>query len=242
MKTGTRLIAVILVLAAGTTHADDTELTIRARAVDAKFIGSGVGGIDVVISEADTGEVLDRGRITGGTGDTARLMTTPEERGMRLSTEDTAGYRAILDIEEPTRVAIRLRGPLDGGENVHEAEKTVWVLPGRHVRGDGIVFDMPGLIVDGELASTAEGSRLTANVMMLCGCPLSDGGLWDSNEFEVRARAMNGDALLDTLSLSFTGNTSEFAWQGRLPEGTDRVVLWAHQTTTGNTGVATITP
>ncbi len=56
------------------THAEDTRIMVRAKAVDAKFIGTSVGGIRVVVEDAETDEILDEGWINGDTGNTDTLI------------------------------------------------------------------------------------------------------------------------------------------------------------------------
>lgn len=51
-----------------------TTVTVRVISQDAKFIGTGMGGIRVTLRNAETREILDRGLIEGSTGDTPSLM------------------------------------------------------------------------------------------------------------------------------------------------------------------------
>ena len=64
---------------------------IRAKANDAKFIGSSIGGAKIIVRDAVTGEILDQGMTSGSTGNTDKLMKQPQERGKALSEENTAG-------------------------------------------------------------------------------------------------------------------------------------------------------
>ena len=63
--------------------AEPTQIMVRAKAVDSKFIGTSVGGVKAVVEDAETGEILDQGWINGGTGDTAVLIENPLQRGVR---------------------------------------------------------------------------------------------------------------------------------------------------------------
>lgn len=49
-------------------QAQPTKITVRAKAKDAKFIGTSVGGALILIRNADTGELLASGRTEGSTG------------------------------------------------------------------------------------------------------------------------------------------------------------------------------
>ena len=114
----------LLLLGAGGLHAEPTMLDIHVRANDAKFIGSGVGELNIVIEDAVTGELLDSGRVSGATGDTAALMTEGQTRG-RSPVTGAAGYTAALDIRVPTRVRIEV------------PHSRVRPLGGRRLRGGG---------------------------------------------------------------------------------------------------------
>lgn len=91
---------------------EPTHLMIRALSEDAKFIGGHTGGVEVTVRDATTDQLLTRGMIHGGTGDTNRIMTAPRVRGARLADADTAGFDAVIDIARPTRVEVEARGPM----------------------------------------------------------------------------------------------------------------------------------
>lgn len=220
----------------------DTPVVVRVQAHDAKFIGTGVGGMNIVIEDADTGALLASGRISGGTGDTARLVENPVARGTPLADDDSAGFTATLKIERPTRVRVRATGPLATADAVQEISVTTWVVPGRPIAGDGIVLRLPGLIVTPR-PQPVDGTTLplVADVVLMCGCPLTRGGLWNADDYEVRARIeRTGEATAaQEASLAFTGETNRFAGKATLPgPGRYQVTVWAHNPKTGNTGAA----
>ena len=130
----------------------------------------------------------------------------------------------------PTRIRIRAFGPLEQPDAVQELTVTTWVVPGRSIGGDGIVLKLPGLIVTPRPQNAANGRlSLEADVKLMCGCPITKDGLWDANDYEVRALvAQDGHASVDA-ALAFTGETNRFA--GGLPvpgPGRYQVTLWAH--------------
>jgi hypothetical protein len=218
----------------------DTPVVVRVQAHDAKFIGSGVGEMNVVIEDADTGAPMASGRISGGTGDTARLVGNPVARGAKLADADSAGFTATLKIDRPTRIRVRATGPLGTADSVQELSVTTWVVPGRPIAGDGIVLRLPGLIVTPR-PQPAEGTTLplAADVVLMCGCPLTRGGLWDADDYEVKARVeRTGEATaVQEAALAFTGETNRFAGKATLPgPGRYQVTVWAHNPKTGNTG------
>ena len=217
--------------------AEETRVTVRAKSVGAKFIGSGVGGMEVRIAAEDSGELLAAGRIEGGTGDTALLMKTPHERGMRLSKGGAAAFKTVLDIGKPTRVRITVEGPMEEPSAVQTLSKTLTLVPGGHIEGDGIVFNVPGLIVSAE-AHEADGEfiALKARVTMMCGCPLTAGGLWDAGEFTVEALVMREDTVVAKQPMEFTGEPNTFAARFTPKPDHDRIGVTAYQAATGNAG------
>lgn len=192
-----------------------TRVMVRVVSRDAKIIGSGVGGATVRVENVETGEMLAEGKQEGGTGDTRRIMSTPRERDMTVyATEGAAGYLAQLSLSAPTRVRITGSGPLDYPQATQSASKTILLVPGKHIEGDGVVLELHGFIVEVQApeAGSEVGDRLevTARVRMMCGCPIEPGGLWDANEKEVVARLKVGGEILASTPLEFSGRTSIF--------------------------------
>jgi len=239
------LLVVLGILAlAGPAQAEPTDVTVRVLARDAKFIGTSMGGARVTISDAETGEVLAEGLTQGQTGSTERIMKTPRGRGEPLSTEGAAAFRATIDLDRPRRVEVAAEGPLEFPGSANRVSAVQWVVPGRHLTGgDGWVLEMPGLVVNlHDLPSTlAAGAALDvrATVEMMCGCPLTPDGLWDSGEFTVRAEAVRNRTVSAETALDYAGEASEFAGSLVIEEpGIWEIRVWAWQESTGNTGVA----
>lgn len=217
-----------------------TEVTVRVRSHDAKFIGSGVGGMHIRLEDARTGALLDSGMVSGGTGDTKTLMKQPHARGDTLADEDTAHYTARLMLEAPRQIRIRVTGPLDVPAAIQDLSVTTWVVPGKHITGDGIVLQLPGLIVNAKNDGVQDGTLpLIADVTLMCGCPITDGGLWDSADYEVRARITTPDGGIVMRDLTFSGEPNRFqgSFTPKAP-GLHKVTIWAHNAKTGNTGAA----
>ena len=234
------LAACVALLAAGSAFAEplETPVTIRVKAHDAKFIGSGVGEMNVIVEDAETGAFLAAGRIAGGTGDTERLMKTPIARAATLADDKTAAYVARLKLERPTRIRIRVSGPLEPSDSTQELTVTTWVVPGRPIGGDGIVLTLPGLIVAPVLQATTNGRvPLVADVKLMCGCPITRGGIWDAADYEVRALVEHEGHPAGDATLAFTGETNRFAGAIAVPApGRYLITVWAHDSKTGNTG------
>ena len=125
-----------------------TEVIVRVTSKDAKVIGSGVGGAFVRIRNLETGEVLAQGKQLGGTGDTDRLMIQPHRRGERIyGAAGTAFFRAEIPLEKPTQVEISAEAPLGYPHAIQKGSKTLLLIPGKDILGDGVILELTGLIV-----------------------------------------------------------------------------------------------
>lgn len=204
-----------------------TRVMIRATSHDAKIIGSGVGGARITVTDTRTGRVLARGVQEGGTGDTEKLVIRPRERAAEVhDTEGAAGYMAELELTEPTRVRIEAEGPLGTPHATQRASRTMLLVPGRHVLGDGVILQLYGFTVEllepssdvGLLSGTEVPVR--ARVTMLCGCPTEPGGLWDADEYEIEVRIVGQDGrVLESEPLEFAGETSVYEGRITVPDG-----------------------
>lgn len=207
------IVACLLVFPALAANAADSHVTVRALAHDAKLIP----GAQVVIEDAGSGQVLAEGATEGGTGDTNLIMRAPAEHGAAIyDTEGAAAYVADLALSGPTRVRITAKEPSTGAA----VSKTLLLAPGENVEGNGIVLELYGLKVAltspaGNSVPGDGGIEVTAEVHMLCGCPVSPGGLWDADGFTVTAQLIRDGELLETGALGYAGETSTFS--GTLP-------------------------
>ncbi len=231
------LLTCLLVLPGLVLASDATKVTVRALAHDAKLIP----GVEIVIADADTGDVLARGTTEGGTGDTGLLVRDPIERGAPVfDTEGAAGFTARLDLAAPRRVEITAVQPETGAA----ASRTLWLAPGRDLTGNGVVLELYGLDVrlvaptGGEVVP-GEAIPVTAHVEMLCGCPVTPGGLWDADGFTVTAELMDDGAVMDSATLDYAGETSRFSGRLPMPEpGEYTLRVLAEQPARANFGVA----
>ncbi len=151
-----------------------TKILVRVVSKDAKVIGSGVGGASVRIVNAETGETLAQGRQEGGTGDTDRIMLQPRKRGTTVyGTPGAAFFLAEIPLERPTRVEIRTEAPLAFPQALQRGAKTLTLIPGKDIAGEGVIIELDGLIVnivhpaaDGALKKGEE-VRVEAEIKML---------------------------------------------------------------------------
>jgi hypothetical protein len=138
----------VLVSAATSVLAVPTQIAVRVKAKDAKFVGTSMGGALVLIRNVHTGELLAKGHTSGGTGNTAKIMKTPVSRGVPLSDESAAAFIASIDIDEPTLIEVSAYGPSAGLQSANRVSSTQWVIPGKHITaGDGWVMELPGFAV-----------------------------------------------------------------------------------------------
>lgn len=221
--------------------AEQTTITVRAVSRDAKVIGNGVGGARITVRELVSGKVLAAGVQTGGTGDTKRIMQTPRERHATVYDTPGAGsFTATLDLTSLTRVEITAEGPLKYPQAMQRVSTTMLLVPGRHIEGEGVVLEIPGLIVDAPatvIGSTIEPLKLTAKVTMTCGCPTEPGGLWDADEIQVAARISRKGIPIRTVPLRYSGTTSTYSAETEpLPAGRYDIEILAANDRTANFG------
>lgn len=165
----------VVVLTATAAVAEPTQLTVRVKSKDAKFVGTSMGGALITVKDALTGELLAKGRTAGGTGDTERIMKTPLTRGTPLAGKTTAHFSVTLDLTEPQRIEVTAYGPLANLQAANTVSATQWVVPGKHITaGDAWVLELPGFVVDvlappthTSLKGLPQAVQLRANVMMM---------------------------------------------------------------------------
>jgi hypothetical protein len=126
-----------------------TKVIVRVVSKDSKVIGSGVGGAFVRIKNLESGEILAQGKQEGGTGDTDRIMVQPHKRGEVLfGTPDAAFYQAEILLDKPTQVEIFAEAPLAYPHALQKGSKTLTLIPGKHILGEGLIIELNGLIVN----------------------------------------------------------------------------------------------
>ncbi|SKB40574.1 hypothetical protein SAMN05660776_1012 [Salegentibacter holothuriorum] len=232
-----------LLFSFGSLTAQETTVMVRALAKDAKFIGSSIGGAKIIVSNAETGEILDQGFTSGSTGDTKLILKTPQKRYDNLTDEKTAGFQATLNIEEPTFIKVEAQAPFNKKQARVVSSTQLWVIPGKNITGDGVVLEVPGFVVDilspqthERIKSSSEVS-LKANIVMMCGCPVTEGGIWDANQYEVKAILDAEGKESMEIALKPTEKASTFQAEANLDKGYYTITVYAFDPITGNTGV-----
>lgn len=229
---------------AGAAAGADTEIVVRAKARDAKFIGSSIGGALVRIREADSGRILAEGMTEGGTGNTELIMKTPRGRHAPIA-QDAAAFKATLAIDKPVFLTVEVLAPYLNKQARTVSQVQTWLVPGKHIRGDGLVLEVPGMVVDvlgpqthQSVSRTLSPLPIRANVVMMCGCPFTSGGTWNGDALEVAAIVTrNGSpAASVALKMSDTANLFAGALKADAP-GNYQLTVYAYDPKTGNTGV-----
>jgi len=227
-----------------TVTAEETTIIIRAQAKDAKFIGSSMGGALVIVKEHHTEQILSKGYTQGGTGDTDRIMKQPHTRDHQLSDENAAGFKAIVDIERPTFVTIEVYAPFSKKQATALSSTQLWLIPGKDILGDGIILEVPGFVVDILSPQTHESIdgklnqvSIRANVVLLCGCPVTVKGMWDAEQYEIAAIIYKDGKKYKTVPLGIQGKASTFGATLELEEGSYEIEVFAFDPQSGNSGL-----
>lgn len=222
-----------------------TRVMIRVVANDAKLIGSGVGGARITVRDVRHGTVLAEGVQEGRTGNTRAIIVEPHVRHAPIyDTEGAAGFLATLPLVEPTVVEIAAEGPLGTPDDLRRATRTMLLVPGQDVLGDGVVLALQGLTVElnaphGQTPEIPAGQPLDvrARVTMLCGCPTEPGGLWDAADIRIEARLLQRGRVVASVPLTFTGQTSHYGGSMSTPTAGEYVLeVLAMDPTHGNFG------
>lgn len=247
----TLLTVAICSLAFGPANAVPTEIVVRVMSKDAKFVGTAVGGAQIVLRDAESGEVLAEGLTAGGTGSTPKIMTQPHTGRDALSDADAAKFSATLDLQRPRKITVSATGPMNPKQAAMTVTSTQWIVPGKPVNGgDGWVLELRGFAVSlidevpdqVKLAGSPRVIPLKAKVTMMCGCPTEPGGLWDANKIQVAAIVERNGKAAPAVSLGYAGQPNTFAGQIELKDAGEYVVdIYAYDPANGNTGVERIT-
>ena len=202
-----------LIFSSIASFATETKIIVRAKAKDAKFVGSSLGGAYVIIRDKTNNSILAEGKTVGSTGNTSLIMKTPIERGNSISDDNTAKFLATIDIDEPTFVNIEVTSPFNNKQAQAKVSTELWLIPGKDILGDGIVLEVPGFIIDilkprthhYIALSTVKGKPfdIQANIVMMCGCTINKDGIWDSEDMEVKAMVKKNGEYVESIDLSW---------------------------------------
>lgn len=236
----TGLAVLIVLFSSEKFQAQETSVMVRVQSKDAKFIGSSMGGAKIIIREVDSGEILAEGLTEGETGNTEKIMKEPVSRDTRLADEQTAGFLAKINLERPTMVKVEAFAP---GDSRVKSQTRLWLIPGKDILGDGLVLEMPGFMIDvlapqrHESISENEAIEVKANIVMMCGCPVTSGGLWDADQYEIKAIVNKDGEFENTVDMKVLEKASTFSTKLKLTAGKYEIMVYAFDPESGNTGV-----
>lgn len=227
--------------------ATETKVMIRAKARDAKFIGTSLGGAHIIVRNKLNGKILTEGNTTGSTGNTDLIMKTPKIRGNSIADEQTGGFIANIDIDEPTFVTVEVISPLNSRQAQATVTTELWLIPGKDILGEGIILEIPGYIIDILKPRTHQYIALNtikdkpflfqANIVMMCGCVIDKGGVWNSDEIEVKGILKKDGKVIKNVDMSLV-STNLFEGNHLInTPGNYELILYAYDKKTGNTGV-----
>jgi len=228
--------------------ASSTSITVRVQAKGGKFLADDIGGSEVTIRDAQTGEWLGGGLALGtdsgnlsdlysSSSSLSAIVTPPASFGGTpavwwLSPDTgTSGLVAGLEISRPTLLEIAAFGPLGGLQSAHRVITTQWIVPGQSLdQGPGFVVEIPGLLVQvmepaTHLAILSTSLPYTVpfevNVTMMCGCQIAEGQPWIPSDFAVTAAiGPVGQPPVETVVLSFPDTMpSLFTGSWQVPVG-----------------------
>ena len=234
--------------------AEKTTIEVRVIAAGGKFLGNDIGGAEVTVRDAGTGELVASGRVRGDSGVTGEIMGEPRPWGTPVPVAQSSVFAFSVELDQPRLLDVAAYGPLGSLQSARRATVQQWVAPGMSLRGEhGLQVVIPGQLV--EIVEPATHTQLAApgavtiraNVGMMCGCPLADPepnapAPWPQADFTVTALvyelAGGPPRLVDTVPLPYAGTPSQFQAQWTMPAaGFYEIMVVARQKATSNTGV-----
>lgn len=221
-----------------------TKIIVRTKAKDAKFIGTSMGGSMIVLRDALTDEILAKGLTIGGTGNTDLIMKTAHDRGTDITT-GSAFFETNLYLSKPQFITIQALSPVNHEEARVFSQTQVWMIPGKHMDGAGIILEIPGFVIDGLYPQTHQGFSLKtekvitikANMVMMCGCTISKSGLWDAEEINVEAMIYVDGAYWNTIPMSIAEENTFIGELNLEKTGSYEAIITAYHPRSKNTGV-----
>jgi len=238
----TSVIALALCIgAANAAHATPTEVTVRVIAQDAKFIGESMGSVRIELRDVETGDLLAEGLTRGTTGSTPLIMESHPRQNV-MSDEESAKFSATIDIDTPTLVEVTAHGPLDRPHTQLTVKQQRWMYPGRPLTaGDGWLVELPGIAISPTIEILDDRIKSTAFIELMCGCPITPGGRWDANEYRVTASLWKDGRELSSHALEFMESPGTYMAEIATKAGeADRLVIFAENIRTGNSGLSTL--
>lgn len=248
---GRRSAMAALALASATAaEAVPTEIVVRVRARDGKLVGNPAGGASVVIRDTLTGVVLTTGKTVGSSGDTAELAVDPRTDQSVITGPGDAEFVAMIDLDGPRQITAEIGAPGLGAYGGGGASSTQWVLPGKSPYGrNGWILTLPGFMVDflkparhQEVPKGPVTVPIEANIVLMCGCPLEVGGIWDPSKYDIQFHVTAKGKPVAGGPLKYGGQPNRFVGAFVAPgKAVYDIVVTAFDPASGNSGVAETT-
>jgi len=201
-------------------HLNDPKMTtilVRVVAHGAMVLGRDVGGARVSITDVETKQLLATGIQEGEAGDQNQIMRTPHLMEEAVySSRPSAAFKTTLELRRPTLVEVAAEGPLAYPASMRRTAKTVLLIPGQDLTGDGIVLHLNGYIVQiehpkaGEPLVAKEDVKLQASVRTLSGTLVRPHGDWDSRKIKIYGELLIGDRIVERLQMFYSNDTGTF--------------------------------
>lgn len=242
--------ALLLLAQAPSAQAVPTPITVRVLAKNAKLVGDPAGGASVIIRDTQTGVVLASGKTAGGSGNTQKLVVEPIARDTVWAGPGDAAFSATIDLSQPRKITVEAGSPGSGAYGGSSVSQTQWVIPGKPPHGpNGWVLELPGFMVDilsparhQEVAKGPAQVAVEANVVLMCGCPVEAGGLWDPAKYEIGYSVRVQGRQVAGGPMRYAGAANRFAARFTAPTpGIYEIAVTAFDPATGNSGVAETT-
>ena len=225
----------------------ETNFVVTVKAKDAKFVGTAMGGAQVIIRDRRSGDILVQGRTYGGTGDTKKIMDGDLKRDAVLVDENTAKFQFSMEIIEPIPVTISATGPLDQPQASATVSEDTILIPGKdYTQGNGIMLELPGFAVD-ILDPPANSSAkldpekpvpILVNVLKMCGCHIAPGSPWPLERYDVEVRIYKDDIFVTSAGLKYADKPGAYSHNIKIPlPGTYRLIVTAFDRVTKEAGM-----
>ena len=89
-----------------------------------------------------------------------------KEGEILYGTPGAAFFQAEIPLEKPTQVEIYTEAPLAYPHAIQKGSKTLTLIPGKHILGEGVVIELNGLIVNILNPSPKEGLKRGVEVVI----------------------------------------------------------------------------
>lgn len=174
-------------------------------------------------------------------------MRTPLIRGNSIVDGQTAKFLATINIDEPSFISIEVPSPINNKQASAKVSTELWLISGKHILGNGIILEIPGFRIDILKPRThhyialdsvkVAPFKIKANIVMMCGCTINKGGLWNSDHMEVKGILKKNGELFKEINMSLTATN---LFEGEIDiktAGQYELVVYAYDSNSGNTGV-----